>query len=744
MKLKLLTIMRIKQKITFGIIILFLSFISCEQKLDERYIIPEEYSMTIYKTLQENESYSLFVDAIDQAGLTRQVDGRAALTVFAPNNEAVTKWLDERSVSKIVDADQEQLELMVKSHIVENIFNEQQLRKFGYNVIYKVMTTAEKKISTEIDVKNNRVYTIHHQKKMMPVFSPEVFQNEGIQDPGANYSYIMENDYNNRLMFANTYITEFNILCTNGVLYYVNDVVNTIDNFETVLDNNDDYSLMYEIYQHYARYSYNSSISQEYSQISGDSIFTKNYYNVPRINTEHHGQTLMDKMTTTASLFAVKNNQLENYLNETFVNITDGASSIADINQISLGFLLRYLSADGMIAWPEKIQNRNFRNDFGSFIQFDIDTDVDFVKYASNGLMYGLNEMPEITLFSSIMQLPFTSPVYNYFLHAAEYANIINHLTDQRFNYMAFIPHNNAFTDMGIILDVGDPDVLGDETFQVFNYALNQWQVGWPGRIRQLIQNHVIKDFPQELTEEWVLAETLNDFGLVLVSEEGVIGGGNQYAGEIARFENSAREASNGQYYTVDRGVKLPAYNLGEVIRTNPDFMEFNKLVGITGGWRILNGRAENPAWLPPNRYNVFIPSNDVIQQALDDGLIPVDPNPDLTEEQLNDPNISLAIKYEPLVKWLKYYFVGLDGLFRTQYILPTDRIDGTMDTALIDEERSMEEETVVFHKLELKFNQSEQKIIGKDGREAHLLLEGTALSNNALIYKIDNIVNYE
>lgn len=736
--------MRIKQLSPYVIFVLLISFTSCEKKLADRYIIPEEMNRTIYTALQEDENYSLFVEAIDQVGLTRQCDGRAALTVFAPDNESVNEWLQENALSDIKDADPDQLELMVKSHFVENIFTEAQLKQMEFDVIYKVMTLSEKKLSEEREEKSNRVYTLHHQKKMMPLFSPDVFQKEGIEDPEENYNYIMGNDYNNRLMYANAGVTEFAIPCTNGYLYYLDDVVNTIDNFEEILKERTDYSVMYDLYQNFARYSYNSEISQKYSEISADSIFTKTYYNVPPINTEQYGQSLNDKMTTTASLFAVKNEPLLNYLNETFVDISGGVSSVEDINQVSLGFLLRYLSSRDLTAWPELIRNGKFRNDFGSFIDFDLSNGVDFVDYASNGLVYGLNEMPDITLFSSIMQLPFTLSGYNYFLYAAEYANTIDILTDQRYNYMAFIPHNNTFPDMGLDIDIGDPDVLGDEKFQVKNYATNQWQEGWSGRVRQLVQNHVIKNFPEELTEEWVLAETLNDFGLVFISEEGVIGGGNQYLGEVVHFTGSERAASNGKFYVVDKGVKLPSYNLGEVIRTNPEFLEFNKLVEITGGWTMVGGKAENPQWLPPNRYNAFIPSNEVIEQALEEGLIPVEPNPELTEEQLNDPNISKAVKYAPLVKWLKYYFVGLDGFFRTQYILPTERIDGNMDTALRDEERSEEEEEDVYYTLALKFNQNEQKIIGQDGREAYLQLDGTALSNNALIYKIDNIVSYE
>ncbi|TKG96985.1 hypothetical protein EYV94_00735 [Puteibacter caeruleilacunae] len=730
-------------KIKYGfygiLLILLILSVSCEKELHERYKDPDNLNSTIYKELKNNESFSLFVEALDRLELARSCDGRAALTVFAPDNDAINRWMTANSYNKISDIPLEELSLAVKSHVIENIFNEEQVNQLDYDVVYRLMSLAQKSIVAETQASTGKSFHVYNEKKMMPVFTPTMFAAEKISDPAFNYKYIFGKDYNDRMMFANAKVTEFSIPCTNGYLYHVDDVVTSITNFEDILKEKNDYSLMASMYDRCSSYEYDKAMSEEYVGIA-DSIFTKTYSNSPEINTEQYGTLLAEKMKASATYFAVKNTVLENYLMQTFFN--EKVSAIDDISIISIGFVLKYLSGENLIGWPEKIQGGTFRNNFGSYINFDINSDVDFVNYASNGLVYGLNRMPEITLFSSIMKIPFTDPDYSYFLYAAQFANILDLLVNNRYDYTAFLPKNEDWEDAGIKLDVGDPNLLGDEEFQIWNFNNSRWEGASQAAIRRFVKNHIVKNFTN-LTNDMVLAETLNDFGLVFLSNQGVVGGGNQYAGEVAEFTSDETNASNGRYYTTNKVVKLMPYSYGEVMKTNPEFQEFYKLVDKTGGWRKSGGKITGINWLPPNTYNIFIPSNEAILAALEEGKIPVDPDPSLSEEEINDPDISKAVKFEPLVDWLKYYFVGLNGLVRTQFILPTEQFDAGMDTPLVDEENSTNEEDV-YHQLHIKFSSEELKIIGKDGDEANVQLDGTALGANALIYKVDHVVSYQ
>lgn len=729
--------MKIPYQHYWGILLSILIITSCEREVHERYQVPDELNSTIYKALKNNESYSLFTEAIDSAKLGRMCDGRAALTVFAPDNIAVTKWMLERSYNAISDIPKDELELMVKSHVVENIFEEQQINQLGKDVVYRLMTLAQKAISVDSSYTGS-TYWVHHEKKMMPVFTPTMFTSEKLSDPEYNYKYVFNKEYNGRLMYSNAGVVEYSIPCTNGYLYHLDDVVTNTSNLEEVLKGKDDYSLMLALFSMAAYYEYDRAKSDLYSHIANH-IYNKKYRDVPGISAEQKGVTLKDKMSSSSTIFAVRDDVLVNYLKETFIN--EEVRSIGDISLISLAFVLKYLSASDLIGWPEKIENQTFRNDFGSYINFDVNNDVDFVEYTSNGLMYGLKKMPPVSLFNSIMRLPFTNPNYSYFLYAAQYANVLNLLVNNRYDFSAFIPENSAWEDGGIKLDVGHPSMLGDETFQIFNHYLNRWDVATPAAIGRFVKNHIVKNITQ-VSDEWQLAETLNDYGLVFLSNDGIVGGGNQYAGEIVNFTDTEKQASNGRYNTVDNTVKLMPYTFGQVLRMNPEFKEFYNLIDKTGGWQESRGDVMGISWLPPDLYNLFVPSNEAILAAFDAGIIPIEPDSTLTKEQLNDPTTSKAVIYAPLVNWLRYYFVGLGSLVRTQYILPTELVDGGWDTPVVDKKNSTPDEEV-YHKLHLKFSPNEQKVIGEDGREANIMLEGTAISSNALIYKINNVVSF-
>lgn len=81
--------------------------------------IEEEMSMT---TILENspETYSLWIDLLKYTNYYNALkDANATATVFAPNNEAITKFLADRGVATVEELDYDYARKVVQSHIID-------------------------------------------------------------------------------------------------------------------------------------------------------------------------------------------------------------------------------------------------------------------------------------------------------------------------------------------------------------------------------------------------------------------------------------------------------------------------------------------------------------------------------------------------------------------------------------------------------------------------------------------------
>jgi uncharacterized surface protein with fasciclin (FAS1) repeats len=74
----------------------------------------------IYETLQERDEFSKFVEAIETAELQETLENEGPFTVFAPTDEAIEELPEELRNALLEEDYRDQLESLVRMHIVEN------------------------------------------------------------------------------------------------------------------------------------------------------------------------------------------------------------------------------------------------------------------------------------------------------------------------------------------------------------------------------------------------------------------------------------------------------------------------------------------------------------------------------------------------------------------------------------------------------------------------------------------------
>lgn len=99
-----------------GIILCVLIFTACEKDDNNAYIYGTN---SVVNYLENDPEYSLFVEAIEKAGLYNSLDGNSgSYTVFAPNNEAVEDYLAENNLESFEELDESELLRLVEYHIL--------------------------------------------------------------------------------------------------------------------------------------------------------------------------------------------------------------------------------------------------------------------------------------------------------------------------------------------------------------------------------------------------------------------------------------------------------------------------------------------------------------------------------------------------------------------------------------------------------------------------------------------------
>lgn len=659
------------------ILLMFLFFVpllGCEDEMEKHYERPDWLQGSAYEILQGKGQYSQFLHAIDLAGFKIIVNGQGLCSVFAPNDTQFLSYLNAHGWSGVDAVPLDSLKVLVGYHIVQYSYKPSDLMNFQPNgvlnpetdpgIFYKHKTFGKDPIKTVVDPQTGRNVDIYKREKYLPVLSTDLFHFKKLDDMEYNYKYFFPNSQwkgDNQFYVANASVLEDGngIPTDNGYLYLIDNTLHPLRNiYDIVEDPSKPYSTFKGLYDRFAAITYDSKLSEKYGATSGDSIYVYYHNSIPKIASEwtfnYEGgfsENIQVASGTAFNAFVPNNAALKTFMNDFFSSYQNQS----EIPLLPLMYLLSNHIKSSNIVLPGELKAGKVTTSLGDPCDFDVDR-AEVKEMCTNGVFYGIDKVIVPAPFKTVTKPLFQHSEYNIFMNLLYKTGEIIQLTNPDNDYTLFIPRNEAFDALGIRLNVGDVNILGDEKFEKLNIEDGKYVEMTALELSDLVAMHVV---PQKITDfsKQQVFPTKKNLTYIKVFGGGIAG--EQETDEAVQVVPLG-EYSNGVTYESEQLVGKTEETLKDVL-TNSEYSKFWALMKKAGLWEEINGLVTIPM-LAGETAMVFAPTNAAINGAT------------------NIPQDSAS-----LVTFLRYFFVTLEGNKVANYVMPGIGDAGLYSTLAVD-----------------------------------------------------------
>ncbi|MFD1768632.1 fasciclin domain-containing protein [Sphingobacterium suaedae] len=678
-----------KRSILYMISVCLIGLMSCSKKeLVAHYERPAWLRGNIWEVLEERGNFTQFLKGVERAGFREILDGKTIATVFAPTDEAITRYLTANHIPSIEQLSLRELKKLMGYHLVYYSYDKLKLENYQpkgvdnlepnkAGLYYKHRTRSQDTITLEIDKTDGKTKKVYHKDRFLPVLSHTHFQTKGI-NAAANYEYFFgagtwkgDGGFN----VANASVTEYAIPTDNGYVYLVDEVLQPLKTVYEALDANDNYRSFLGIYDRYRTFTYDEETSKNYA-VAGDSLYNVSHGALPAIASEWTTYGLtgasdffdLEGLTYRAfNVFAPTNQALQSFFNAYFAPYYH---SLADVDLLPMAMVMYNHVYAGNIVLPSEIgKNPDIKTSFGAPIIFDPQADVKNKAIASNGAFYGLDKVLVPEIFNSVTGPAFRNPKYKIFMYMLANSGLLQTLASREIAFTLFIPSDEAilstlYGDSYIYWSEGNPLVFGDEQVQIEN--TDGVRVPLSQRQQELfVSDHIVYDRINTLQESKAY-RTRNSYNYIYTHQGKIYSTAAYNASEdvpITKINgtwyNGNSNETSSSLLGETRTIKFTL--LGAESASNPlnKYSEFAKLLVKAG----LMETGNSLSFLFGNRFILFAPDNQTVLQGLESGAIPSDK--------------------AALANYLKAYFVSVPDNSLGDYPFPGYGIQGTWDTAL-------------------------------------------------------------
>jgi uncharacterized surface protein with fasciclin (FAS1) repeats len=623
---------------------------SCNDKNDI-YDRPDWLKGNAWEVLSSRSDVTLFLKAIERSGFKDLVNGKGIVTVLAPTDDALKKYLEEKGYASIDVMPLQEVKKFVGFHLVYYSFNKEQFANYqpdgvanastaSYGLYFKHRTKSRDSIETVYDYGDDKYRKVIHKERFIPVFSSYLFNTKDI-DAKYNYEYFYPSSTwsgdNGGFNVSNASVTEYNITTDNGYVYILDKVAEPLETVHTELKKEANYSEFISMYDRFATFWYDASATAQYAT-SGDSLYIMQHLELPQIASEwsYNGENTLPDYADLATLsskafnvFAPSNEALHTFFDQFWKDSYPANATLSDVGYLPIAFLLYNHVYQGSLVFPDEVKKGIIKSSFGNVIQFDPATDVSSRKICSNGAIYGLNKVIVPNMFTSITAPLFKKPSYKIFLYMMAYTGMIQPLMSDAIQNTIFIPSddvilNTLYGDSYIFWSEGNPRKYGDEMVQVEN--TEGVKVAMSNKaMRLFVYNHIATTKVTEISGTKVY-RTRNPFSYLFVTDAGVASTSSYNASVFYHATEIPGNWTNGKDYDIEASLlseqavlKAQLISATTATSTLNDYSEFSKLLSSAG---LLTAGSELSFLLGDN-YLIFAPSNSAILDAKSKSLIP-------------------------------------------------------------------------------------------------------------------------
>lgn len=658
-----------KQLILFALILL--GFIGCrKEELTGKYARPTWLAGKLYTQIKTKPELSTFADLLHVSGYDTIIDVSGSYTVFAPSNDAFTKYFQENSKYKSVsEMPKSEVVKLVKYHLVQDAWSKKQLRELdvfgwidtldlknnvpkgykrqtlyiGKNQKYGVVYSKYKKQNSDLKRTNiidttqtswhRRVFT--DSRKFVPIFYKEYFD---IYDLSANtdYAFYFGRQFTqiSDLNYANGRIISDEMFAENGFVYTIDRVVEPLKNGMELLSDKskpNQYTSYYNLINQFSELSYNEQ--ETFKQpgadqgLKVDSLFNLVYPQlVFDINSE--------KTKPPRGVYGLPGN----------VTIRYQHGLVAPTNEALAQLVNTYLSGGNnwgsLEASPENIKRiivnsslstspvyltdvqKGFLNGEADVIKVDESTIVQ-KEYGSNCTFIGVNKPIVPRAFSSVTGPVYTRKGFAKDMYAIEKAGLLSALKRKDANYSFYVESDeNTSKDSSFIYEPGL--TASTDRFSTFTLYPAIKKIGLTVEdLRILLLNHIATDQPKGIARKEFIRNLAGNFIVYDKATKEVRGtSATTYGYRGAQVvhvipKKISTNSDNGTTYEIDNWFNFGGSDIYTVISTK--YARFHALLKSAG---LSQDKLFKYSFMSDNQnYTVFVPTDSVLNVTNTDAM---------------------------------------------------------------------------------------------------------------------------
>jgi len=614
------------------LIVLFCN--ACKKKeWDEFYGRPEWLADPMYQQLASRGNFTSFLKLVDKAGYKDVLSKAGYWTLFAPNDQAFAKFLENHDLQNVEQMSDSMAVAIVKYALVYNAYRKDQLssaqasggsfpntaykRKTAYYDFVKV--GPGEGINKIIDANANGSFVSgDNNNKYIPYFLSGYMNAQGLQ--ASDYTYFYPESEYTGFNVVNAQVITADIQAENGIIHEIDRVIWPLSSIDRYLASKPQYSYFKSLLDQFlVSYQANAEITERYHAVSGsaDSVYTKLYDAALAFspNNENHVDNRTAAQSESWTLMVPENDALK-----TYIEGPDGIlAKFGTFEKAPLSVLIDLINAHmwGTAVWPSKFKTTyNAQNEV---VTFDLSNVTDH-QILSNGMFYGLNKVQDANVFRTVYSKVYLDPAYLLMNRAMEGAGIKFSLINPLLKYTVLL--------------------MSDEEVRQDGYSYNTTINAWTYTVNGVTQSGTVpqNNFYRKLQLS-IIPEALTDFtgeGILQTLNEEFIkyrngqfyAAGNEDQGTAVTVESIKNTVNGPVYYT--KGIlafseNQIGFHLEKLAQQDPDNFGhfFNYLKNSTARYdavtQQINGTVVGAA------YTIFVPTNAAIEQAVRDGLLPGD-----------------------------------------------------------------------------------------------------------------------
>lgn len=673
--------------------VLLTTLYRCTNEKDTYYDEPSWLKGSIYEVLQEEGRFSNYLKCVDRTLYASPLKGGALYTCFAPNDEAFNSFLRSNDYNSVEEIPQEMVEKIVAYSLIYNSFRESELSDIlysGWDTIQSIKkkTPYYETIRREAN-KPDSIWVVDSSQKgsmitgdnnykYLPFYMSRYFDSRAEPLTADDYNTFYPTATYTGRNVQNASIVKGDIQGGNGIIHEINDVLLPLPSFGQIIDENDDYSMFKEMLDmktptgipYFFTYvpipSLTSLYQTIYPSLKIDQVYGKFYTTTVPLYTERYGLTPKEAEMDGYTLIAPDNEAVTSFFES---KLKEYYASIKDVPYNILGYFVNSQMVD-VLVWPG--QYKGSANTYNDYLNGEGARGKDFseanffdIRPASNGFFFGSKEYIKSRYFETVFSEILLNPKYSLLNHAFEtyYESSLKEEllkcalnNNPSANYIILLPSDEQLTADGFLWEWGG---------SAYTFRHTNTLVSAASRIQRLVKSHI---FRRIINSE--IDTSLEDFsGNPALGYDGYGYAVNDY-GDMIRFKGNRlqmlgnyeenewvtvtleKEFMNGAVYTIDKMLQYSRYQsfsssaegwieqdmlvyIKEAAANNPDISMYADYMSY------MLDPAKNTMFpysiSASSSYTMLMPNNAAMQNAIDNGDLPVLSDVQTTLESLQE-----------------------------------------------------------------------------------------------------------